>query len=585
MAPVRWMGIAVAMLGCTQSGDGPEPSCAAAPLATCIADYGAALRACYEDGDAPCAADDAGLTAALDALSDELGDCSIGELDAAATAGRIRSACASEATSLASRSFGGPHGAVWADVGETNRTCLLAAHEAGTTLLADTLQAVEACAGGDCGDLPMERNRLANRARQALTQNCRGFPVPDLIAVDTDEFVQRAAHQADCLLATAYADGTGLELACGPDHAQFRAPRGEWTQIVVDGEILGTQCGDGSPYAFQVRLAPEGQPLDRVVVGMQGGGVCLFEGDCAARLSDSPGLFEAMDDEPPSTGIFSTDPSESAFADWTKVYLPYCTQDVFGGGGVAEELGEVTIERYGSVDVRAAMQMVRDVLWREMDAAGGAGYRADEVVALFGGWSAGGYGTLYNYHWVLDDLQWPHTAAFPDAALGLDNGGSLSVAGIGVTKIPAWNMKSNLPPYCSFGDCALGPVMYEQTSPRLLGEPEQQMLIVSNPFDQVQVDTQFFEGPVPFLNELRETTCATRDLPGIQYYYTSVSEESVHVVSVVPELWTGSVDGVVMQDWFVAAIEQPDTIDDRIEEGDFTEVFEGVEPYPCEVAP
>ena len=45
------------------------------------------------------------------------------------------------------------------------------------------------------------------------------------------------------------------------------------------------------------------------------------------------------------------------------------------------------------------------------DEAGGAGFRADEIVALFGGWSAGGYGTLYNYHFMIDELLWPRTAA------------------------------------------------------------------------------------------------------------------------------------------------------------------------------
>ena len=48
--------------------------------------------------------------------------------------------------------------------------------------------------------------------------------------------------------------------------------------------------------------------------------------------------------------------------------------------------------------------MTRDVLWKKLDEEG-AGYRPDEV-SLFGGWSAGAYGTMYNYHWLVDDLQW-----------------------------------------------------------------------------------------------------------------------------------------------------------------------------------
>ena len=106
--------------------------------------------------------------------------------------------------------------------------------------------------------------------------------------------------------------------------------------MVVDGEKWGTLCGDGTPYAFQVRLAPEGNPLDRVLIGLQGGGVCIFEEDCGAKLQTSPGLFNALDDEPFGLGIASDDPNENPFANWTKVYLPYCTQDVFAGGGVVE---------------------------------------------------------------------------------------------------------------------------------------------------------------------------------------------------------------------------------------------------------
>ena len=77
--------------------------------------------------------------------------------------------------------------------------------------------------------------------------------------------------------ATAHNDTSELGLKCGPDYAQFDAPRGEWTQIMVDGDTWGTQCGDGSEYAFHIRLAPEGEPLDRVVIGLQGGGVCVLE--------------------------------------------------------------------------------------------------------------------------------------------------------------------------------------------------------------------------------------------------------------------------------------------------------------------
>jgi len=292
-----------------------------------------------------------------------------------------------------------------------------------------------------------------------------------------------------------------------------------------------------------------------------------------------------MDDEPLEIGIASTDPAQSPFADWTHVYLPYCNQDVFAGGGVVEQLGALGVPRYGSVNLRAALEMVRNVLWREMDAAGGAGFRPDELVALFGGWSAGGYGALYNYHWLLDDLQWPRTAAFPDAGMALDNGSILGVRGLGPVKIPAWGTLPNLPPYCFTGDCSVGNVIYQAIAPRLRQVPEQQMLVLSNQKDDTQAGDAFFEEEAHFINTMRREYCGYKDLNGIQFYLTGVSDRSVHVVSLRPDLWQDEVAGETMRDWFWRAVTEPDTLADRAEEGDFVARIPGVEPFPCEVAP
>ena len=99
-------------------------------------------------------------------------------------------------------------------------------------------------------------------------------------------------------------------------------------------------------------------------------------------------------------------------------FLPIVTV-VFIGGGVDEDLGSFELPRYGSVNMRSAVMMFRDALWKEMDSTEETGFRPDQLNVLFGGWSAGAYGTIYNYHWFLDDLQWPKTTAFPDAGMAL----------------------------------------------------------------------------------------------------------------------------------------------------------------------
>lgn len=572
----------LSLLACTDTPAEAE-SCAApvaAALATCVDEASAALAACVASDQAPCSAADLD---ALDTLDESVAEsCTDGELSGLsveAAAERLRAACATEAESLSWRSFGGPQAAVWASADADTRTCLGAAHEAGAGLIRDTL----AAAAGDPAGLAQARGALEASAAAVVTSAC-----PDLaehVAVGPDLFAERAAGQADCLLAAAFGE-EDLGLSCGPSHSELDLPRGEWTRVAVHPQVWpGTVCGDGSDYSFWIRPAPEGSPLEQVFIGLQGGGVCVFEDDCAYKWEKYPDLFTAADDEPYTVAMVSDDPEVSPFANWTQVYLPYCNQDVFAGGGEVETLGELELPRAGGVNLRAALRVTRDWLWQELDAEGGEGYRGDRLQVFFGGWSAGAYGTLYNYHWLLDDLLWPRTSAFPDAGLALDNGEVLGVRALGLVKIPLWGTLPNLPPYCFSGDCAVGPFMLEALSPRLKTVPEQQVLLLSNPRDQVQQGDAYFSDEPSFINAMRRDHCATRDLPGVHWYLTSVSEESVHVVSIQDELWWGEVAGQTMRDWFTQAVDSPDELTDRAEEADFVEVIAGVEPFPCEVAP
>ena len=559
-------------------------------LRTCVADYSQAIADCYTQTDAPCLDGNEAQASALSQLEETLDDrCAEGEfgtLSQEGLTGRLQNACSSEASSMAWRVYGGPHGAVWEDADDATRACLQEAHQLGTSLVDSSLALTGAClANGQCDPDHVTTMRAAAEASAASAVADACPQLATIIAIDASTYVDRLHQQVDCITAAGAPSTAPLHLNCGPENAQFDAARGEWTQVIVDGDEWGTLCGDGTDYAFYVRLAPEGEPLDKVVIGLQGGGVCVFEEDCAAKLASAPTLFNAQDEIFYGTGVMADDPDDNPFGNWTKLYLPYCTQDVHIGGGVTEDLGSVQLPRYGSVNARASIQMVRDLIWKKMDAEGGDGFRPDKVQALFGGWSAGSYGTMYNYHWMLDDLQWPRTVAFPDAGLGFDNKDALGVAGLGLLKIPAWGALPNLPPYCFDGRCAVGPVIFEALSPRLLQVPEQQMLVMTNPRDQTQMYDAYFFDEVYWLNTLRESYCETKDLPGIKHYYTSISDQSIHTITLRDELYTGSVDGESMRDWMWRAVSEPETLVNRVEEANFVTDIPGVEPYPCDVAP
>ena len=248
---------------------------------------------------------------------------------------------------------------------------------------------------------------------------------------------------------------------------------------------------------------------------------------------------------------------------------------------MVESFPTIDVPRYGAINLRAGMQVARDIIWKELDAADGDGFRPDELITLFGGFSAGGYGVMYNYHWVLDDLQWPRTAAFPDAGGGLDNGSLAGVRSLGPIKIPAWGALKYLPPYCFNGDCSVGPDIYRASSPRLKQVPEQQYLILSNQKDNTQQGDAFFTDEAQWIDAMRSAYCETKDLPGIQWYLTSESKTSIHVISPRDEFFYGEVAGERMVDWFWRAVTDPDSVSDWAEEGDFTTDIPGSHPFPC----
>src|SRR5439155_472905 len=226
-----------------------------------------------------------------------------------------------------------------------------------------------------------------------------GAKCPNLKAtngLDAAMYVARAGAQARCVTAVAHGNSGPLALDCGPRAAVTVPPRDTWTHVVLDEATYGTRCGDGSPYAFWIRLPPTGSPSEKIVVDMQGGGVCVFESDCASASL----LLSATDDQHPTTGILSTSAAVNPFSDWTMVFLPYCTQDVHIGGGITDIFPSITVHRFGAINVRAALGYVRDVLWQDLGATELEGYRPDRLTVLFGGTSAGGFGVNYNYHYL-----------------------------------------------------------------------------------------------------------------------------------------------------------------------------------------
>jgi hypothetical protein len=353
--------------------------------------------------------------------------------------------------------------------------------------------------------------------------------------------------------------------------------------VVLDEATWGTRCGDGSAYAFWLKLAPAGAPAERLVVDMQGGGVCIFEADCAGVGS---GLLRATDDGAPTTGYMSTAAATNPFADWSMLFLPYCTQDVHIGGGLQSVFPSVTVNRFGGVNVRAALRYVRDVLWATLEAEDAAGYRPDRLQVLFGGESAGAFGVSYNYHYPVDDLRWRHTTGVPDSGLGLDNGELVGIRTLGVlitgeTNPYGWGTLPYQPTYCLSTSCAVVPELQAATAPRLKAVPDQQILNVSNQVDSTQVSTTFFATTADWINALRAAYCTNQGLTGLRFWLPARTP-SFHTILRTNSLFTTiTAGGVTVRDWLADAMANPNAVVDRVDEGTLVTDYPGTAPISC----
>lgn len=582
----------------------PSQKCekdAAKGLASCVRSVGKVEYTCYRDTGSACAPGSEDRTKALAKLETKvLASCPDAATVTAAgyppllvpgtLVTRLQEACTSGIASLAARSFGGPHAAVRAAGTETDRACLDRAYTKGLSLIQYGYRQYSKCvvkahAGGACDPAGVNAKITKREARTVTSIVAKCPALSDLIGVDAAMFAARGTAQSRCSTPAAHGQTAPFDLDCGPRAGVPVPPRATPTQIVLDGPTTGTRCGDGSPYAFWIRLAPAGSPVEKVVVFLPGGGQCASGPDCAGK---NPDLFESIADTMGEAGIMSSTAATNPFRDWTKVFLPYCTQDLHIGGGVTNEFPEITVHRYGARNVQGALRYVRDILWAEMDTADPTGFRPDRLTVILSGGSAGGFGAAYNYDFVLDDLQWAHTTGVRAAGLGMDNGGPdgvFALAPLALSSVsPGWGARPYIAPYCLDPTCAETYInLAVAQSARLKAVPDQQILVVTNQVDTTQVATTNFPSIPAFVNELRASYCAIQGTPGVRSFLFA-SSSPIHGMINDVQWNTAAIGGTLLRDWVGGAMADPDGVIDKIATGTIEADRPGVLPFPCAVA-
>lgn len=201
---------------------------------------------------------------------------------------------------------------------------------------------------------------------------------------------------------------SGGTLGGGGSGGGFVPPEyGTWVKY----EPEGASCSDGSPYKFWVEFS---ETSDNVIVFFEGGGACWDYESCSGRggirgaanpdgLPDSHAdvLFEIAGIEVGAREVYpllNQDPDVSPMADWNKVFVGYCTGDVYSGdrtvtyedpNGVEEE---IEFRHFGHRNVLAMTEMLNDMF--------------PTVSKLFvSGCSAGGAGAIVNYYFLRTGIE------------------------------------------------------------------------------------------------------------------------------------------------------------------------------------
>jgi hypothetical protein len=148
-----------------------------------------------------------------------------------------------------------------------------------------------------------------------------------------------------------------------------------WTQV-VPGEDCA--CSDGSAFHLWVRLANP----KKVLLYFQGGGACFT----AELCNPAGGIYHVRaESSPPGDGVFDFANPANPFADYSVIYVPNCTADVFLGNAATTYQPDLTIQHKGFVNGTAALDHLATTFADASDVVVAGGSAGSVAAPLYGG--------------------------------------------------------------------------------------------------------------------------------------------------------------------------------------------------------
>jgi hypothetical protein len=321
----------------------------------------------------------------------------------------------------------------------------------------------------------------------------------------------------------------------------------EWEQIVPGGDC---QCADGDEFSFWDRQAD----ATKVVFFLEGGGACFDAGTCAFTV-DQGETYDwnvGPDDHPDQQGgIFDTAHAGNPFADYSFIYVPYCTGDVHLGDVTSEYSPELTVEHNGWVNGSAAVVHLAE------------NYPDAEQVVVVGE-SAGSIAAPVYAGVISDEMPDTQITVFGDGS-----GGYPDIPELNATVSGLWGVHANMPDWPEndgiTAEAWSFPAFWVQAGTH---DPD----IVMARFDYAYDGTQ-----QAFMSIFMPDTDGPAVLAGIdeneariegdgvtQHSYTAPGSD--HTLVRKEDFYTMEVDGVTLVEWVDALIAGEPLDDVRCEE-------------------
>lgn len=158
----------------------------------------------------------------------------------------------------------------------------------------------------------------------------------------------------------------------------IEAPFDTWTWV----DVPDSRCMNDTPTGFGVNIH---EGATRVLIFMMGGNACFNDGTCFITANaDGYGSAKFTNESATQAPLFDRSAASNYFSDWSYVFVPYCSGDVFAGtsGDTAVGGSRYHFAGYGNVG------QFLDRIVPTFD---------DATQVVLTGASAGGFGAMLNF--------------------------------------------------------------------------------------------------------------------------------------------------------------------------------------------